>query len=91
MPRVDSGLRDKYITMKDVVHFCHIKSPKRNVMCVLGKKYPITEEEFQKEFGEAQPELKFDKSKAGKRMKFEIPATWETMVSEKGNVKEVWT
>ena len=34
MPRVDSGMRDKYITMKDIVRFCHITEPKRTVMCL---------------------------------------------------------
>ncbi len=52
MPRVDSGLRDKYITLKDVVRLCHIKAPKRNVMCVLGNKYPINEQEYYKIFPE---------------------------------------
>ena len=48
MPRVDSGMRDKFLTMKDIVKNCHIKEPRRNVMCILGYKYPKSEEEFQK-------------------------------------------
>ena len=28
---------------------------------------------------------------SGKRMKFEIPITWETQVSKRGNNKEVWS
>jgi len=34
--------------------------------------------------------LKFDEKKANKRMKLDIPKTWETEISSKGNKKEVW-
>ena len=50
-------------------------------MCILGKKYPMSLEEFR---NSGLPGV-FDPSKAGTRMKLPTPETWETLVSEKGN------
>lgn len=38
----------------------------------------------------AESSKDFDPSKSGKRMKLEIPKTWEVEISKKGNNKEAW-
>ena len=36
--------------MKDIIRICHLKSPQYNINCILGKKYPKTEDEFNQKF-----------------------------------------
>jgi len=85
--------------MKKLVKYCKILKPKIFVQKILGKKYPKTEEEFFALFKEdfqsftkkiSENSTKFDKLQIGKRMKLEIPKTWETELSKHGNKKEVW-
>jgi telomerase protein component 1 len=78
----------KDLSFKKLIRLCHIKKPAFNVMAILGKKYPTTEEEFNKSL--LNEEIQFDHSLAGKRMKIPVPRTWETMLSERGNKAEVW-
>ena len=40
----------KSINMKDVVRICHLKAPQYNINCLLGKKYPTSEEAFNSKF-----------------------------------------
>ncbi|KAH3757178.1 telomerase protein component 1 [Pelomyxa schiedti] len=74
------------VTIKQLVRQLHISEPPYHVMCILGKKYPTTEEEFKRNRlpGEFQPKL------AGTRMKFPVPETWETLLSQKGNRSSTW-
>eukprot|EP01105_Mastigella_eilhardi_P019923 TRINITY_DN470_c0_g1_i2.p1 TRINITY_DN470_c0_g1~~TRINITY_DN470_c0_g1_i2.p1 ORF type:complete len:2366 (+),score=662.97 TRINITY_DN470_c0_g1_i2:216-7313(+) len=74
------------LTIKQMIRQLHISEPPYHVMCILGKKYPSSAEEFHKNrlTGEWKPEL------AGKRMKFPVPETWETLVSQKGNKASTW-
>lgn len=74
------------ITLKQMIRVLHINQPHLQVMCLLGKKYPMTETEFAVSglYG------KFDPAKAGQRMKLPTPETWETMLSEKGNHSSTW-
>jgi telomerase protein component 1 len=55
-------------------------------MCILGKKYPKTPEDF------ARSGLpgNFERERAGKRMKLPVPETWETLLSAKGNKASTW-
>lgn len=78
----------KDLSFKKLIRLCHIKKPAFNVMAILGKKYPTTEEEFNKSL--LNEEMQFDLTMAGKRMKVPVPRTWETMLSERGNKAEVW-
>lgn len=55
----------------------HITEPVNFVMCLLGKKYPMTADEF---YCSRLPDT-FDPSRAGKRMKLQTPETWETQLS----------
>ena len=81
----------KFVTMKDIVRFCHITEPKELVMSIMGKKYPKTEEEFKVIFVK-QPEINFDPSKAAKRMQVPIPVTWDRELSNnKASKKTLWT
>uniref|UniRef100_A0A0K2TDM8 TROVE domain-containing protein n=1 Tax=Lepeophtheirus salmonis TaxID=72036 RepID=A0A0K2TDM8_LEPSM len=55
-------------------------------MGLLGKKYPMSEDEFKK----LKLKGKFQPENAGKRMRLQIPFTWETQVSLHGNKPQVW-
>jgi len=74
------------ITIKQLVRLLHICEPPYHVMCILGKKYPASEDEFKRCGlpGQWQPNL------AGTRMKFPVPETWETLLSQKGNKASTW-
>ena len=82
----ESVLKQRSFTLKQLVRQLHISSPVENVMCLIGKKYPDTFEEF------AQSKLPgvFDSEKSGKRMKLPTPETWETQISLHGNKAHVW-
>lgn len=74
------------ITLKQMIRQLHISSPNYQVMCLLGKKYPMTEQEFRVSGLPGN----FDPEKAGQRMKLPTPETWETLLSEKGNKAATW-
>ena len=74
------------VTLKQMIRVSHINQPHLQVMCLLGKKYPMTQSEFSVSglYGNFEPE------KAGLRMKLPTPETWETLLSEKGNKSSTW-
>ncbi len=74
------------LTMKQMIRQLHIRDPVEYVMCILGKKYPLTEEAFRA----SKLVGAFELERAGKRMKLPIPETWETLVSAKGNKAATW-
>jgi len=74
------------LTLKQLIRQLHISQPSLNVMCLLGKKYPLTESVF-KELGLPG---KFEEDRSGRRMKLPTPETWETLLSEKGNKASTW-
>jgi telomerase protein component 1 len=74
------------ITLKQMIRLLHINQPHLQVMCLLGKKYPLTE----REFNVTGLLGKFELEKAGTRMKLPTPETWETLLSEKGNKSSTW-
>ncbi|XP_011406078.1 PREDICTED: telomerase protein component 1-like [Amphimedon queenslandica] len=73
-------------TLKQIIRKIHISQPVDHVMCLVGKKYPETPEDFR---CSGLPGT-WDQDRAGKRMKLPIPETWETQVSLKGNKAKVW-
>ncbi|XP_021002765.2 telomerase protein component 1 isoform X3 [Parasteatoda tepidariorum] len=73
-------------TLKQLIRLLHIDSPANEVMCLLGKKYPESGEQFNKS---GLPGA-WDSKLAGKRMKLPQPITWETQVSANGNKANVW-
>ena len=73
-------------SMKQLIRKIHVVEPAYPIMCILGKKYPASEEEFLRV---GLPGT-WDESMAGKRMRLQVPETWETQVSSRGNVAEVW-
>jgi hypothetical protein len=82
----EKTIKQKSFTLKQLIRQLHISKPVENVMCLLGKKYPATFEEFMQS---KLPGI-FDSEKAGKRMKLPVPETWETQLSLKGNKASVW-
>ncbi|XP_013407026.1 telomerase protein component 1 isoform X1 [Lingula anatina] len=76
----------KTFTLKQLIRKIHITEPVEHVMCLIGKRYPETLEEFYK----SRLPGTWDEERAGKRMKLPTPETWETQVSMKGNKAEVW-
>ncbi|GFO40942.1 telomerase protein component 1, partial [Plakobranchus ocellatus] len=79
-------LKNQSFTIKQLIRKLHIKEPVQYVMSIIGKKYPLTSEEF---YQKRLPGI-FDETKAGKRMKLAVPETWETQVSLKGNNAKTW-
>eukprot|EP00759_Apiculatamorpha_spiralis_P010335 PhF_6_TR17089/c0_g1_i1/m.26259/K11127/TEP1; telomerase protein component 1 len=73
-------------TLKQMIRILHINKPVENVMCILGKKYPATSDEFTR----CGLPGTFDTERAGKRMRLPVPETWETKLSAEGNLPEVW-
>lgn len=91
--------KNSKVNMKRLIKICKIQNPQILVHKVLGKKYPTSEEEYLNMVNQdskkyikrlSQNSQTFDANKVGKRMKLEIPQTWEVEVSKKGNKKEVW-
>jgi len=74
------------LTIKRMIRQLHISAPASSVMCILGKKYPPTAEDFAKSGLPGN----FEKGRAGKRMKLPVPETWETLLSAKGNKASTW-
>nr|XP_040576695.1 telomerase protein component 1-like [Lepeophtheirus salmonis] len=72
--------------IKRLIRLLHIHHPQEFVMGLLGKKYPMSEDEFKK----LKLKGKFQPENAGKRMRLQIPFTWETQVSLHGNKPQVW-
>ncbi|XP_055874450.1 telomerase protein component 1-like isoform X1 [Biomphalaria glabrata] len=79
-------LRKQKFTIKQLIRKLHIREPVEHVMCIIGKKYPNTMEEFYK----SRLPGTWEEERAGKRMKLPIPETWETQVSLKGNKAKTW-
>lgn len=76
----------KPFTLKRLIQSLHIDSPAEHVMCLLGKKYPKTYEEFTSSGLQGT----WDPKKAATRMKLPVPETWETEISAHGNKPNVW-
>jgi len=74
------------LSMKGLVRLCHICAPNELVMKVLGKKYPMTEEEF----GESGLPGEFDVAQAGTRLRLAEPLTFQTKLAKSGNTKQAW-
>ena len=76
----------KNLTLKQMVRQLHIAAPPYFVMCILGKKYPVDEDEYRKSGLTGA----FNADRAGKRMKLPVPETWETLLSARGNSASTW-
>jgi len=79
-------IQRKSFTLKQLIRKLHIAAPVYPVMCLVGRKYPTTAEEFRT----SRLEGLWDAEKAGKRMKLPTPETWETQVALKGNKASTW-
>ncbi|KAL7064751.1 hypothetical protein AAHC03_05310 [Spirometra sp. Aus1] len=79
---------DRPVTLKNLIRQLHISEPKENVLCLLGKRYPSSAQEFLQYglSGEWQPEL------VGTKMKLPVPYTRETELSKTPieEHKEAW-
>jgi telomerase protein component 1 len=85
-PAAAEPIKKRDLTLKQMIRQLHIRDPVLHVMSVLGKKYPLNEEEFFR----AKLPGNFDLQRAGRRMKLPIPETWETLLSAKGNKAATW-
>lgn len=74
------------VTLKKMIRVLHMSQPPYAVMCLLGKKYPATLDQFRLSGLPGE----FNSDLAGKRMKLPVPETWETLLSQKGNKAETW-
>ncbi|KAH9524948.1 hypothetical protein Btru_028330 [Bulinus truncatus] len=82
----DEELKKQRFTIKQLIRKLHIREPVEHVMCIIGKKYPSTIEDFYK----SRLPGTWEEERAGKRMKLPVPETWETQVSLKGNKAQTW-
>jgi telomerase protein component 1 len=81
-------INKRKLSMKQVIRLCHLNEPVREVMAILGKRYPANEDVFaQSPLARVAP---FKPKLANKRMKIPTPVTWETEISRKGNRADVW-
>lgn len=76
-------------TLKQMIRMLHIPSPRYYVMCILGKRYPSTQAEFD-ELNLAADGRSFDPARVSQRMRLAVPTTWETQLAAKGNHAYVW-
>lgn len=76
----------KSLSLKQLIRKLHISQPAHHVMCLVGKKYPLTLQEFY----QSRLPGNFEEELAGKRMKLKTPETWETQVAMKGNKPSTW-
>eukprot|EP00727_Mastigamoeba_balamuthi_P007200 m51a1_g310 hypothetical protein (2394) ;mRNA; f:402502-410085 len=74
------------VTMKQLIRQLHMSAPVQPIMCILGKKYPASEEEFRRLGLPGE----YRAGEAGRRMKLPTAETWETLLSQKGNRAETW-
>ena len=84
--REDSFRGPDQLTLKNLIRTLHIKDPAYEVMSILGKNYPKTEEEF----GRSRLDGVWSKEESGKRMRLKTAYTWETELSKMGNVAQAW-
>ncbi|KAM3129789.1 Telomerase protein component 1 [Paramecium bursaria] len=80
--RITNCIGRQFLTFKDVIRRCHISKPKFVIECILGCKYPKTNDEFVQRYGE-KDDLVFNEAMIGKRMKLPIPETWDRELSKK--------
>ncbi|XP_026229628.1 telomerase protein component 1-like isoform X2 [Anabas testudineus] len=73
-------------SMKKMIKRLHIKEPAEYVMAILGKKYPAD----LKAFTHSGIKGKWDRERAGQRMKLKEPDTWERLLSLEGNKSTTW-
>ncbi|XP_012935535.1 telomerase protein component 1 [Aplysia californica] len=76
----------QHFTIKQLIRKLHIREPVEHIMSIIGKKYPLTMEDFY----QSRLPGTFEEERAGKRMKLPVPETWETQVSLKGNKAQTW-
>eukprot|EP00092_Neocalanus_flemingeri_P080292 GFUD01100134.1.p1 GENE.GFUD01100134.1~~GFUD01100134.1.p1 ORF type:complete len:2596 (+),score=710.97 GFUD01100134.1:181-7968(+) len=79
-------IRSRDFDIKRLIRLLHINAPSEFVMAILGKKYPVNNDEFRL----TRLDGVFDQNRAGKRMKLKTPETWETQIAIHGNKPEVW-
>jgi len=87
-PKEEKSKEEKPInlTLKQLIRKVHLAEPAEEVMSIVGKKYPSSEEEFKKTGLSGN----FDPQRIGRRMKLPTPETWETLLSAKGNKHTTW-
>ncbi|XP_034559515.1 telomerase protein component 1-like [Notolabrus celidotus] len=73
-------------SMKKMIKKLHLKEPAEHVMAILGRKYPADVKSFTK----SGMKGKWDRERAGQRMKLKEPETWERLLSLEGNKAATW-
>nr|XP_046265032.1 telomerase protein component 1 [Scatophagus argus]XP_046265033.1 telomerase protein component 1 [Scatophagus argus] len=73
-------------SMKKMIKRLHIKEPAEHVMAILGKKYPAD----LKAFTHSGMKGKWERERAGQRLKLKEPQTWDRLLSLEGNKAATW-
>ncbi|XP_060677326.1 telomerase protein component 1 [Hemiscyllium ocellatum] len=73
-------------SLKKLIRWLHLKDPCYPIMCLLGRRYPSDLQSF------ARSRLPgpWDSRRSGKRMKLQLPESWERELSLHGNRAEIW-
>uniref|UniRef100_UPI00398F80EF uncharacterized protein n=1 Tax=Pristiophorus japonicus TaxID=55135 RepID=UPI00398F80EF len=73
-------------SLKKLIRWLHLKDPAYHIMCLLGRRYPSDLPSF------ARSRLPgpWDSRRAGKRMKLQVPETWERQLSLHGSAARGW-
>lgn len=78
--------KESEFSLKKMIKRLHIKEPAEHVMAILGRKYPAD----LKAFTHSGIKGKWERERAGQRMKLKEPETWERLVSLEGNKAATW-
>uniref|UniRef100_UPI00398F8AE2 telomerase protein component 1-like n=1 Tax=Pristiophorus japonicus TaxID=55135 RepID=UPI00398F8AE2 len=72
--------------LKKLIRWLHLKEPAYHIMCLLGRRYPSDLQSFARSRLPGQ----WDSCRAGKRMKLQVPETWERQLSLYGSTRKGW-
>uniref|UniRef100_UPI00398E90D5 telomerase protein component 1-like n=1 Tax=Pristiophorus japonicus TaxID=55135 RepID=UPI00398E90D5 len=72
--------------LKKLIRWLHLKEPAYHIMCLLGRRYPSDLQSFARSRLPGQ----WDSCRAGKRMKLQVPETWERQLSLHGSTRKGW-
>ncbi|XP_078056692.1 telomerase protein component 1-like, partial [Mustelus asterias] len=85
-PAEEENKPKDHFSLKKLVRWLHLKEPTYHIMCLLGRRYPSDLQSFSR----SRLPGPWDSRRAGERMKFQSPETWERQLSLRGNTVKVW-
>ncbi|XP_067870025.1 telomerase protein component 1-like [Heterodontus francisci] len=75
-----------HFSLKKLIRWLHLKEPAYHIMCLLGRRYPSDLQSFSR----SRLPGPWDSQRAGKRMKLQLPETWDRQLSLHGNTVQIW-